>query len=264
MTARGFAAATAVTADAAGHWRAEVDAGWFAPTGPNGGYLAAILLKALTEAVGDPVRRPRTLTVHYLRGAQPGPVEVIATVERTGRTVTQLSARLEQDGRLCCLALAAFATDQETTLAYAHPMPQVPGPEDVTRVRREDGPPIIQRLDIRPCLGGPPFKAADDGLTGGWLGFDEPHTADAPACACLLDAWWPAPWVRADHLVMAPTLEMTFHFRAALPHDLAPGMVLGRFDTRHAAGGFAEEEGLLFAPDGTLLAQSRQLAVLRG
>jgi hypothetical protein len=38
--------------------------------------------------------------------------------------------------------------------------------------------------------------------------------------------------------------------------------VLARFASRTSHGGFFEEDGEIWAPDGTLLAQSRQLALL--
>ena len=38
---------------------------WWVMRGPNGGYLAAVILRALTDAVGDAARSPRSLTVHY-------------------------------------------------------------------------------------------------------------------------------------------------------------------------------------------------------
>ena len=44
---------------------------------------------------------------------------------------------------------------------------------------------------------------------------------------------------------------------------LDPGApVLARFTSSTSAGGFFEEDGALWSPDGTLLAQSRQLALL--
>jgi acyl-CoA thioesterase len=57
-----------------------------------------------------------------------------------------------------------------------------------------------------------------------------------------------------------PTIDLTVHVRNPVP----PGTewVLVRFTTRALAGGFLEEDGELWHPDGTLLAQSRQLAVL--
>ena len=63
---------------------------------------------------GRPARRPRTLTVHYLRAPAAGPVEIEVTVERSGRTVTNVSARLSQDGRLMALALAAAGASTVT------------------------------------------------------------------------------------------------------------------------------------------------------
>ena len=74
----------------------------------------------------------------------------------------------------------------------------------------------------------------------------------------------PRPFVRLDAPVPAPTIDLTIHFRTRLPH---PGMalddpVLARFSSSTSHGGFFEEDGAIWAPDGTLLAQSRQLALL--
>ncbi|MDQ4064982.1 MAG: thioesterase family protein, partial [Actinomycetota bacterium] len=58
-----------------------------------------------------------------------------------------------------------------------------------------------------------------------------------------------------------PTVDLTVHFRATLPRDY--DWILGRFETKRAAEGFFEEDGEMWARDGTLLAQSRQLALIR-
>src|SRR5262249_37938024 len=71
---------------------------WRAGRGPHGGYLAAIVLRALTTAVADARRTPRSLTIHYTRAPEPGPVTISTTVERAGRSLSTLSARMEQDG----------------------------------------------------------------------------------------------------------------------------------------------------------------------
>ena len=95
---------------------------------------------------------------------------------------------------------------------------------------------------------------------GGWLGLVEERPLDAPAVALLADAWFPAPWTRLHALAPAPTVEMTVHFRAPLP--LPDSLLLGRFRSRLIRDGFFDEDGELWAPDGTLVAQSRQLALL--
>jgi acyl-CoA thioesterase len=58
---------------------------------------------------------------------------------------------------------------------------------------------------------------------------------------------------------------MTVHFRShRLEHTSAPAdFCLVRFESRMAEGGFWEEDGLVWSRAGTLLAQSRQLAVIR-
>ena len=53
--------------------RAAIAPGWRAGRGPHGGYLAAILLRALTVTVDDPARTPRSLTIHYTSAPEPGP-----------------------------------------------------------------------------------------------------------------------------------------------------------------------------------------------
>src|SRR5215471_10916963 len=87
-----------------GHWRVGHGA-------TNGGYVAAAVTRALEIALGDPARRPRSLTVHYLAGCGPGPARVTVTTERAGRSLTTCSARMTQGDATVALALAAFGHD---------------------------------------------------------------------------------------------------------------------------------------------------------
>ncbi len=257
-----FDVATAVEHVAEGRWAATIDAGWAAPMGPNGGYLASIVLRALTEAVADPNRAPRSLNLHYLRPPVAGPAEVAVTVERSGRSLTSLSARLEQDGRLCVLALAAFAVDMPSAADYAEPAPEASAPDAIAALEAFEGaPPITHRLEIRPAIGPAPFSGGAEARTGGWLAFTGgQRDTDALACATYVDAWWPAPFVRLTHPIAAPTIDLSIHFRAALP---VGGPVLGVFSSRTSARGFFEEDAELWSADGVLLAQGRQLALAR-
>jgi acyl-CoA thioesterase len=61
---------------------------------------------------------------------------------------------------------------------------------------------------------------------------------------------------------VVPTFDLTIHFRAELPAP--PGWLLGVFASRVAAGGAWDADAELWATDGTLVAQGRQLAMLRG
>lgn len=254
---------TAVERVADGRFAARCDEGWFVPRGPNGGYLAAIVLRAMQAQLAAPDRPARSLTLHYLRPPAAAPVEVTVATERTGRRLTTLSARLEQDGRLCVLALGAFSPDFPGTLEYADPPAlDVAPPESVpVAPRAPQMPPVADRFELRPALGAAPFSGADRALSGGWMRFAEGSPElDAPALAMLSDAWLPAPFTRLRAPVAAPTVDLTIHFRA--PEVRAAQPVLGRFCSTLARGGFFEEDGELRAEDGTLLAQARQLALL--
>ncbi len=55
------------------------------------------------------MRAPRSLTIHYPRAPRPGPVSIQTVLERAGRSLSTLSARMEQDGAVIALALAAFS-----------------------------------------------------------------------------------------------------------------------------------------------------------
>src|SRR5690349_4024951 len=81
--------------------------GWETARGPHGGYVMALLARAMEQAAGG--RQPRSVTVHFLRPPAVGPVRAVTVVERAGRSMTSVSARLEQDGRPVALGVGAFA-----------------------------------------------------------------------------------------------------------------------------------------------------------
>ena len=261
-----FDRGVAVTSQGAGVYAAEVDGNWNAPFGANGGYVAAVVLRAMAAEVGDRARPARSITLHYLRPPQAGSAVVEVTVERTGRNLSTLSARLVQDGRLCVLALAAFAGDFPVLDRFTAAMPDVAPPEMIEPwAVRPEQPPIAHRIEFRGAVGPLPFSGADEALSGGWIRMHEPQPLDAAALALYADAWLPAVFTRHHGPVAAPTIDLTIHFRdpaaaLAVPPDAA---LLVVFRSSHAAGGYVEEDGELWSADGVLLAHCRQLALLQ-
>ena len=85
---------TAVVDLGGGVYEGRVDRGWWVMRGPNGGYVAAIVLRAMTLAVADAARAARSLTIHYTSAPTEGPVRIRTTVERAGRSLTTVGARI--------------------------------------------------------------------------------------------------------------------------------------------------------------------------
>ncbi|MTD46907.1 thioesterase family protein [Conexibacter sp. W3-3-2] len=250
-----------------GRYRAFVTPSWSAPVGPNGGYIAAMVIHAIEAQVADPARHLRSITLHYLRSpAVDRDAEVHVTVERSGRSVTTVTARLVQDDDLCILALAALSLPFPPAADYATAPPTLPPYAALPAVDLpEQAPEIAHRLDIRYGLGHPPFSLAPEALTGGYVRLANPVAYDAGVLALLVDAWLPAPWCRLDAVAGAPTLDLTVHFRApevALALDPATPLI-GRYRSGTSRDGLSEEDAEIWAPDGTLLVQGRQLALLR-
>jgi acyl-CoA thioesterase len=255
---------TAVTPLGDGRFAADIDREWWVGRGPHGGYVAAIVMRALTAALGDPERAPRSLTIHFTAPPREGPAEIEARVERSGRSLSTLSARMTQGERLVALALAAFSRPYPSAVEFAEAPPAVRPPEDARPVpEMPDRPGFIRFLDMRPALGARPFSGSEEALTGGWLRLAEPRPLDPVALAFYADAWWPAAFPRLERPALAPTVDLTVHFRATLPVTEEPhDFLLGAFRSRTAGEGFVEEDGELWTRDGRLLAQSRQLALL--
>jgi acyl-CoA thioesterase len=258
-----FARATAVEPVGDGAWRAACDPAWNTQLGPNGGYLAAIVMRAMLAELGDSEREARSLTCHYLRPPSAGELRVDATVERGGRSLSTVTARLSQGGALCVLAVGAFAVDFRGALDYAGEPPAMPPPGEVERLPPVAIVPITQHFEMRPTLGAPLYAGADESISGGWLRFADAQPLDAAALAMFADAWWPSPMPRLTRPAAAPTIDLTVHFRApAAAAAIVDEPLLAVFRSSTAADGFFEEDGQLWSADGVLLAHSRQLALL--
>ena len=285
--ARPFDDATAVTALGEGRFSADVDLGWAAPTAANGGYLAAIVVRAIA-AHADPAgaRRLRSLTLHYLRPAGAGPLELTVETIRDGRRIANVRVDATQGDKPVLTALAALAVPGLPAAGTWMPDPPrvAPAPpREAPRLeghlwRRDDdahwlqvfegAPAISHRVQLAPRFGGIPFSgrapaAGEPAQAGGWITLPQPHAVDAAYVALCSDVWWPPGFEPLDRPAVAPTIDLTIHFRADIPPAGLPDQaVLGWYRSSTARDGLVEEDGLLFLGDGTLLAHSRQLALL--
>ncbi|HYJ20784.1 MAG TPA: thioesterase family protein [Solirubrobacterales bacterium] len=260
----GFDADTAIEDRGGGCFGAAMSERWWVGKGPNGGYVAAVILRAI-QASASAERAPRSLTVHFLKAPAAGPVEVTVTVEREGGRTSFLSARMTQAGETRATALAVLSENWSEDGFSEAEMPDAgePGELHTLDPTNEGRPNMLQNYRLRPALGERAFSGGP-ARNGAWIRTREPHLLDAPLAATLLDTWFPAPFVRVESPRPAPTIDYTVHFRSPLPPPAAgpEDAYLIAFRSKVARHGFFEEDGELWSPDGVLLAQSRQLALL--
>jgi hypothetical protein len=95
-------------------------------------------------------------------------------------------------------------------------------------------------------------------LLRGWFRLRDGEQPDTIALLAAVDSF-PPTIVNADvPLAWTPTIELTAHVRARP----APGWLACAFSTRFLVDGFLEVDGEVWDSDGTLVAQSRQLALV--
>ncbi|WP_411134132.1 thioesterase family protein [Streptomyces sp. C10] len=278
---------TAVTRRAPGVYDAHLSAGWTIIQAVNGGYLLALMGRALGDALPHP--DPMSVTAHYLTASVPGPAVIRTEVVRTGRTMSTGTASLIQfaeDGseveRLRVLAaygdLGALPDDVRTTAKppaippYEHCLGTSPTPE------RRGGTPIspggrpaipgstaiAERLALRldPATAGWAVGApSGKGEMRAWFGLADGREPDPLSLLLTVDALPPTAF-EMGLSGWVPTVELTAHIR----HRPAPGPLRVAITTRNLAGGFLEEDAEVWDSQDRLVAQSRQLAraVLQG
>ncbi|MFJ5264433.1 thioesterase family protein [Streptomyces sp. NPDC088387] len=268
---------SAVTRRDAGVYDIEFSADWTIFGAVNGGYLLAVLGRALADAL--PHSDPFTISAHYLTATLPGPAVVRTEVVRTGRTLSTGQASLfqyDEQGteieRMRVLAsygdLAALPDDVHTT-AVPPDMPPIdqcfgrqdapppaPGARPVS-----DPPAIAERLMIKldpATLGWALGQPSGKGEMRAWFGLADGRDPDPFSLLLAVDALPPTAF-ELGVKGWVPTVELTVHVRA-LP---APGPVRVSITTRNLAGGYLEEDAEVWDSADRLVAQSRQLARVR-
>ena len=267
-----FDAATTVTtsADGISHELA-IDPGWTVGTKPNGGYLLAAVARAARATLahaGSTHADPLAVSATYVTAPDPGAAEILTEVLRTGRTASQVAARLVQDGRTCVEATLTISTLDPAAEPWwsDEAAVELPPPDECRRLpsAREGAPftvPIMDRVDLRldPAVLG--FAAGQPGGAGelrGWLSFADGRPFDSLALLFALDALPPATFELAA-TGWVPTLQLTTYVRA-VP---APGPLRVRQRARLVEGGLVDELCEVWDSRGRLVGTATQLAAIR-
>jgi acyl-CoA thioesterase len=258
-----FDGETRLTPAGAGVFEVEISDRWSGLASVNGGFLMATCLKAL--ATGLPFPDPVTVSGLYLRPGNAGASVVRTEVIRAGRTTAFGEAHLLQAGKEVLRVTSAFADlsaaapESGATPQYAGGTPpKLPAPEDCLRLSGISAISMAKRFEYRaPAMPGwMTGSPSGDPFAEFWMRFADGRPADALTLPFIVDA---APPAVLELGVSSTTIELTVHVRARP----APGWLACRTSTRFVSGGYHEEDFEAWDSTGVLVAQSRQLALVR-
>jgi acyl-CoA thioesterase len=245
-----------------GHYVARLSKDWEI-WGPNGGYVAAIALRACGREAR--IKRPASFAGHFLAVARFGAIDVDVTVVRRGRRSESLLVSMQQEGRTVFHGIARTAAEGpgfEHDVARA---PEVRAPEDLKSYDElfPDEPPFYpfwQNVESRPLW---PERFSEEvrsrePLFQQWFRFrpratfDDPFL-DAGRLLLLIDTMsWPAasqPYPNGEFI--APNLDVSAWF-----HRLQPGSawLLGDHECSIAEAGLMGTSARVWGEDRRLLA----------
>jgi acyl-coenzyme A thioesterase PaaI-like protein len=249
-----------------GRFEADVDPGWTIGGKPNGGYLLAMLGRAATWRGTHP--HVVAASAHYLRSPDPGRVVVETETLRTGRSATQVRARLIQGELTRVEALiTASHLDEQARPYWAAGLPEMSTVswDECQRLAPAlppgQGVAILEQVDVRlepTSKGFANGQPSGQGELRGWLALPRGEAFDPFALLFAVDALPPATF-DIEFAGWVPTLELTAYVRA-LP---APGPVRILQRAQLIDAGRVDEVCFVWDDDGRLVAQGTQLAGIR-
>jgi acyl-CoA thioesterase len=247
-----------------GHYRAHLSRDWEI-WGPNGGYVAAIALRA--AGAHAPFRRPASFSCHFLSVAEFSEVDLAVTTLLASKRAMSVRVSMTQQQRPILEALAWIVNEADGLEHDAARMPEVPSvarlksiEELVPESERQGGYRFWQNLEARPINWVHwDQRPARPPVWQEWYRFrpqatfDDPFV-DAARSLLLIDTLlWPAacqPYPR-DSPYIAPSVDVSASF-----HRLAPDCEWLLCDAAApiAAHGLIGGTSRIWSPDGRLLA----------
>jgi acyl-CoA thioesterase II len=242
--------------------------------GPNGGYLAAIALRAAGGATE--LTRPASFTAHFLGVAEFGPVDLAVRSLRRTKRAESLAVSMTQEGRPVLEAMVWVVAGGGDGLVHdAWTMPEVPAPESLPTMaeRMPTDVPVFRfwdNLELRPCDWIEDWDHRPPGVFHelNWYRFRPTATfadpfLDAARSLLVLDTvLWPvaARGHPENPELYAPSIDVQVRFHALAPDD---EFLLADAHSPAAHDGLVAGVGSIWSQRGALLATGGQQMLCR-
>jgi len=240
-------------------WSARFSASTLSWDGVHGGTVIGAVLRAAASAVGGV---PVSVTAGLHRPVAAGTAAIDLVERRGGRTAPSVRVEVRQDDVLATGSVL-LRTDEVPAGQQAWPWRRPEGsalaadPEQLEPLQLPvELVPFGQHVDIRPLGSARPLAwGAVPELTA-WVRLVAPTSYEPAVGAVLLDALAPSLYAVRTDPVPIPTVEMTAHL--LVPSDV-PEWLFVEQRTTWASASLCLDDAVLWAPDGRVVAQARQV-----
>lgn len=244
-----------------GKWRGATSPLYANRVGPYGGWIAALLMKAILEQ--QPQGEPLSLTVTFLGGCQDGELKGSTRLLRRSRTNEHWTAEFsDASGAAVAHAVATFGVRRPTvTLGTLPPPAPAPKALDVPpRPRFDNGPGFFNRYDVRQFVG-IPFKANPTTDSRAWVKDADGRPLDWVSLAAHADAPLPRIFLVTAKPSAIATMSMSVYFHATQEDFAEAGgdFILVDAECRAGHDGFHDQTARLWTASGKLLATTEQV-----
>lgn len=262
---RPFSTATAIAAQGAGRYTAELGRLFTIGDKAHGGLLMVLLAKAglarLAEDLGRTVD-PVVVGTEFLRAPELGTVELDTDVLKLGRQASIATVRMSQGGKLMLSATitAGALPDSDPRWLVPTDMPAEPPADAVEAVQdmRTPGEGLAAATEARYDGASMAFLRGETGdpRIRGWM---RPRGEEPDPLFALLagDALPPTLFNLGGGFGWAPTVQLTALLRARP----APGWLRLESRSEMVAGTWFDEDSTVRDSRGVIVCQSRQLAL---
>ena len=251
------------TLDAIGEnrWLANLKKGWRIGRVPNGGYVLALVGRAISRSLNH--ADPLSINAFYLEPTQVGEAEIEVEILRVGKGTQFASARLYQESNLKIVANAAY-TDLDSLKGPTNTVmtpPDVPAFDSIT-VPKHNALEIHNTIDTRIVKGAEFFTCQQPTNTGEFIAYMQyVDGADIHPIDLLMfsDMMPPPSFTLVPNIGWVPTVEITVQLRA----KPASGPILCRARSHALIKGVTEQDCEIWDANNDLVALGRQTMKVR-
>ena len=244
-----------------------IPASWGQGRTVYGGLTAALVFHRMqqvsTLSHPDEHRPIRYLNLSYI-----GPIRTdqLMTIEvellRSGRSATQLSARVLQENQTCVMAQACFGLPRESVISKKNQTNlgmEMPNRADFIPPIPKVVPKFLRHMDLKLQHGRLPFMRGGDDEYKGWMRFKQaPKAFNDAHLIALIDAWPCAVLQQLKRPAAASTMNWNLEFCQSTTTPKPDQWLAYQAKTAHAADGYVLGDAEIRNAQGELLALSRQ------